>query len=326
MKVIVFGGTTEGREAIPALLREGCEVTLSVATETGLEALLGGLKSKAEGYTRGVVYKGEKEAGDTYDAGGVKVLVGRKEEEELKQLLSEYEACIDATHPYAELITKNLKRACEVMGTRYFRLLRRDINGKTLNIPKASVVSAGRDQADGIENTGNRADTPADETEATGNLADTAMVVYVKSVREAAELLKKTGEKKEDKDEAYGAGNILLTTGSKELSAFSEIERERLYVRVLPTGESIAACEKNGIPHRNIIALWGPFLKELNLALLRQFHISYLVTKESGREGGFDEKLAAAKEAGCLLIVIERPKEEGMSLAEILEFLKSEKS
>ena len=72
--------------------------------------------------------------------------------------------------------------------------------------------------------------------------------------------------------------------------------------------------------------MWGPFLKELNLALLRQFHISYLVTKESGREGGFDEKLAAAKEAGCLLIVIERPKEEGMSLAEILEFLKSEKS
>ena len=41
-------------------------------------------------------------------------------------------------------------------------------------------------------------------------------------------------------------GNILLTTGSKELGVYSGMEglKERLYVRVLPGLESIEICEK----------------------------------------------------------------------------------
>ena len=38
-------------------------------------------------------------------------------------------------------------------------------------------------------------------------------------------------------------GNVLLTTGAKELGAFSPIAPERCYPRVLPTQEGIAACE-----------------------------------------------------------------------------------
>lgn len=42
------------------------------------------------------------------------------------------------------------------------------------------------------------------------------------------------------------SGNILLTTGSKELAVFAPL-KERLFVRVLPGLESIGLCEKAGI-------------------------------------------------------------------------------
>ena len=47
--------------------------------------------------------------------------------------------------------------------------------------------------------------------------------------------------------------------GAKELGAFAALEAQRLYARVLPSHEGIAACEAAGIPHRNIIAMQGPF-------------------------------------------------------------------
>ena len=49
---------------------------------------------------------------------------------------------------------------------------------------------------------------------------------------------------------------------------------------------------------------------ELNLALLRQFAIRTLVTKESGDFGGFREKAEAAEAAGCALLMVARPRQE----------------
>ena len=69
-------------------------------------------------------------------------------------------------------------------------------------------------------------------------------------------------------------GRVLLATGAKELPAFAALDPARLYPRVLPTLAGIAACEAAGIPHRNILAMQGPFTQELNAALLRQFRIS----------------------------------------------------
>lgn len=104
-------------------------------------------------------------------------------------------------------------------------------------------------------------------------------------------------------------GNILLTTGSKELAAFCADPdvKERLVVRVLPGTESISLCEKQGIPGKRIIAMQGPFSREMNRTILQDYDIRTLVTKESGAAGGFAEKCAAAKEAGCALFVIARP-------------------
>ena len=101
-------------------------------------------------------------------------------------------------------------------------------------------------------------------------------------------------------------GNILLATGAKELAAFAPLDP-----RVLPTPEGIAACEAANVPHRNIIAMQGPFSLALNKALITQFQIRYLVTKDGGAAGGFAEKVQAAADTGAQLVVLRRPEEVG---------------
>ena len=99
-------------------------------------------------------------------------------------------------------------------------------------------------------------------------------------------------------------GNVLLATGAKELSAFAVLEPARLFPRVLPTREGIAACEGADIPHKNIIA------------------IRFLVTKDGGAAGGFEEKARAAQDTGAQLMVIRRPAEQGETAEQILTHCK----
>lgn len=120
-------------------------------------------------------------------------------------------------------------------------------------------------------------------------------------------------------------GNILLATGAKELPAFAALEPARLFPRVLPSEESVAACRRAGIPSRNIIALYGPFTQRLNEALMEQYHIRFLVTKDGGEAGGFREKAAAALAAGVELLVIRRPRDRGEGLEDILAWFQADK-
>lgn len=116
----------------------------------------------------------------------------------------------------------------------------------------------------------------------------------------------------------------LLTTGSKELAAFAAVEgyQERLFPRVLPSVPSIEACTGLGFPAAHIIAMQGPFTKELNAALLRQVHAEVLVTKDTGAAGGCGEKLEAVRETGARVLMISRPaKEDGLTLAEVERLL-----
>lgn len=114
-------------------------------------------------------------------------------------------------------------------------------------------------------------------------------------------------------------GNILLTTGSKELPVYCREEalRSRLYVRVLPAVESLEICRQQGLLGRQILAMQGPFTRQMNEAVLQQYQIRCLVTKESGAAGGYPEKLAAAKEAGVKVFVIGRPPQEGASFSQV---------
>ena len=132
-----------------------------------------------------------------------------------------------------------------------------------------------------------------------------------RTMAEAAELL------------AGLPGNILLTTGSKELSAFAKPGlAERCCPRVLPMADSLNRCLELGFPPKHIICMQGPFSKELNVALLRQYDAKILVTKDTGGYGGFREKAEAAHEAGAVLLVVERPnKETGYTLEALKELL-----
>lgn len=116
------------------------------------------------------------------------------------------------------------------------------------------------------------------------------------------------------------SGNLLLTTGSRELGTFfrnvPEEVKKRTYVRVLPAMESLRVCLQEGAAPDHIIAMQGPFGCELNLALMRQYQIRHLVTKESGSAGGFEDKLKAARKAGAVSHVICRPAQEDESGAQ----------
>ena len=239
MKILLFGGTTEGRLLAERLVGMGHQVTVSVATELGAEILQGQFCGP--------------------------VLTGRMDLEAMAKLLPSYDLCVDATHPYAVKVTKQLQAACAAAGVPLRRLLRKE---------------SGQEGC-----------------------------MVVDSCAQAASFLQKQ------------RGNVLLTTGAKELGAFAALEPDRLFPRVLPTHASLSACEALGIPHRNILALQGPFSQEMNAAMLAQYQIRWLVTKDGGAVGGYEEKYAAAQERGVPVILIRRPGDSGSSMEELLKSL-----
>lgn len=137
-------------------------------------------------------------------------------------------------------------------------------------------------------------------------------VFYFHSNEECVDALEKT------------EGNILLTTGSKELVTYCSrpLVKNRLYVRILPGMESISICTELGIKGKQMIAMQGPFSTEMNEAILHQYEIACMVTKKSGRQGGYPEKLEAARRAGIPVYVIEpADTERGYSMEEVCEKL-----
>ena len=84
----------------------------------------------------------------------------------------------------------------------------------------------------------------------------------------------------------------------------------------------IETCRMLGFEGKNLIAMQGPFSKELNAAMLRQYDCRYLVTKDSGKAGGFEEKIQAATECGAIPVIIGRPvQEKGISVKECKRML-----
>lgn len=243
--ICIFAGTTEGRELIEFLSTQDISVTACVATEYG-EALLP-------------------------SADNLTVSAKRLPVNEIVDLLrrNTFQLVIDATHPYAESITRSIGNACTETGTEYLRLLR---------------------GASGI---------PED-------------AVYVENAAAAVNFLSET------------QGNVLLTTGSKELAAFSGMAGfgERVYARVLPMESSLESCRSAGLKPAHIIAMQGPFSQEMNEAILRFASAKWLVTKDGGDAGGFGAKAAAARKAGARMVVIGRPPQrEGSDFSQVINVL-----
>ena len=102
MKPVIWliGGTSEGRALIKALANFDVELFVSVATDYGAELI-------------------EKQDNLT-------ILAERMDLEKMQVFLQEHKpACvIDATHPYATIVTATVQKACALESTKYLRLLR----------------------------------------------------------------------------------------------------------------------------------------------------------------------------------------------------------
>ena len=102
---------------------------------------------------------------------------------------------------------------------------------------------------------------------------------------------------------------ILLATGSHQVAEFLRQDRHRQaewFVRCAPTSESLRELEQAGVTLSRICAQQGPFSVEENHRLLERWKIEVLITKDSGKAGGYLEKYQAAKALGIPLIVLQR--------------------
>ena len=327
MHIFLFGGTTEGRriadhiaeineEKNIAGLYDFLETDVFVATDYGAGLL------KKEKHVR--VHIGRLDGEEMTELFGRAVLDAEAQGEGAGDIL-----VIDSTHPYANVVTENIARACEAAGVGCIRVHR----------PYGRL--SGREMLE----------------------RGSSEFAYFDSVKEAAEWLKTVyssdvylnsgnsgrtdkGRKESPIGSSYRkpAGNsddahcertkknILITTGSKEIQEYTVIPdfSEYCYVRALPTVEVLEKCSKLGFRKDRLILMQGPFGVDMNLAQLRYADAGFLVTKDSGEIGGFPEKCDAAIELGVRVLVIGRPAQamvpnedwyQVIGLPEVMDFL-----
>lgn len=230
--ILVIGGTADSRKIIRMLCDKQARVLVAVATSYGAKLL------------------------PSHSC--LQVHEGRLDMEKMVELIkqSRVKCLIDASHPYAELVSCNAISACQKTSVPYLRYERPQF-----------------------------------------------IVEYEKIIE--AETIYDAVLKLEDIK-----GNILLAVGSKDIQFFaSSISdyNKRLFVRVLPQSEVLLKCEKAGLTADNLIAMKGPFSIQMNIEIIKHCKASVLVTKDSGEEGGFAEKIYAAKEMDIPVILIKRP-------------------
>lgn len=141
----------------------------------------------------------------------------------------------------------------------------------------------------------------------------TLSILYFDTIEEIVHYLETT------------TGNVLLTTGSKDLEAYAQLAhfQERLYVRMLPLPQVLAAQLQKGYLMSHFICMQGPFSRALNGTMLEHVKARYMVTKASGDMGGVKEKLEAAQDVGVVVLCLRRPvQEEGMTLETFYKWIK----
>lgn len=230
-QVLVLGGTCDARQICQQLDAAAVAYTLSVATPTG-----------------------QQMAGNI----GGEVRCGRLEKEEMVRWLRQHQTrwVIDASHPYADVVSRNIASACR----------------------EAQVVLS-------------RYQRPEQQPDLVH-----PQLFYVASPEEACAKAMGLGER------------ILLTTGSKDLARWrAGLVGKTLLARVLPVAEVIEQCAALGFGPGEIIALCGPFSAQFNIACYQQYRVDVVITKASGAQGGYLEKVLPALDAGIPCIVITRP-------------------
>ncbi|BDR63624.1 cobalt-precorrin-6A reductase [Clostridium tetani] len=122
-------------------------------------------------------------------------------------------------------------------------------------------------------------------------------------------------------------GNILNTTGSRNIEKIIRLSLEnRIIHRVLPSLKVIEECFHLGLELHNIIAVKGPISYDLNRAFIREYDAKAILLKDSGKEGGTEEKIKAAIDENICAIVVDRKsldyKNKFNNKEEVIKYLK----
>ncbi|WP_088227980.1 precorrin-6A/cobalt-precorrin-6A reductase [Desulfosporosinus sp. FKB] len=104
---------------------------------------------------------------------------------------------------------------------------------------------------------------------------------------------------------------VFITTGSHQLltiTSSSFAQSVRLVARILPEGHLVQKCREAGLHPRDIVAMQGPFSKEINKALFKFYSADIVLTRDSGLAGGTDTKISAALELGLDIVLVRKAK------------------
>lgn len=147
------------------------------------------------------------------------------------------------------------------------------------------------------------------------NVCRLASIKYIRLERKGV-AYKFTNEDKviivESYEELYShlkniTGNILNTTGSRNLNKILGLKlSNRIIHRVLPSLKVLQECLELGVSVENIIAIKGPISYDLNRAFIKEYDAKAILLKDSGPEGGTEEKIRAAVDEDIYTFIIGR--------------------
>lgn len=176
--------------------------------------------------------------------------------EALKRFLIDNKSTIlvDASHPYAQVVTENAMKVCKELKIEYIRYER------------PSVAESYKED--------------------------------IISVDSYDELYRKLLDVN---------GTILNTTGSNNIGKFMDMNLDnRIIHRVLPSTKVMEKCYEFGVKTEDVIAIKGPISYQLNLAFIDEYNAKAIVLKDSGVEGGTEEKIRAAIDKKIKIFMLER--------------------
>lgn len=233
-------GTSEGKKILSLLNNFTEDIFVSTATEYGGE-LLKDYRYKVLNTT-------------PLDLDGLKKVI---KDNDIKIF-------VDGSHPYALIVTENLKKACEEIGIKYLRYER------------PSIV----DKYRGNEN-----------------------IIEVTDYEELLPYLNKF------------EGNILNTSGSRNIKRILDFNlSNRIIHRVLPTLKVMEELDQLKISPDDIVAIKGPISYDLNMSFIREHNAKAMIMKDSGVQGGTEEKLRSCIDSNITAFVIGRKQINGENI------------
>lgn len=127
---------------------------------------------------------------------------------------------------------------------------------------------------------------------------DYSDIYPVKSFEDAGKLIEKK----------FSQLNVLHFAGANTMkNILKYVSPEKFYPRILEIQSSFEKCDELNVPKQHIIPMKGTSTVKENVELIEKLNGGIIITKESGKIGGLDTKIKAAKQKNIPIIIIEKP-------------------